>query len=102
MSIFNRVWTPQQLHAMIGRIDLLDIFNFLVLPETIEKLVKKNGQIKRKTRYYISEQLKYMVQDNTGVENGSASLNDHVLKFEGQNNRPLPCKIENANIPVRL
>ena len=54
--------------TMIERTDLLDKFNFLALPGTIEKPVKMNNQIKRKTRYYISEQLKYMVQDNTGGE----------------------------------
>ena len=54
--------------TVIERTDLLDKFNFLALPGTIEKPVKMNNQIKRKTRYYISEQLKYMVQDNTGDE----------------------------------
>ena len=52
----------------IERTDLLDKFNFLALSGTIDKPVKKNNQIKRKTRYYIYEQLKSIVQDNTGDE----------------------------------
>jgi hypothetical protein len=46
------------LSNVIERTDLLDKFNFLALPGTIEKPVKKSDQIKRKTRYYIYEQLK--------------------------------------------
>ena len=86
---------------MIGRIDLLNIFNFLVLPETIEKLVKKNGQIKRKTRYYISEQLKYMVQDNTGDEKWLRII-ERSCALRDRTTDHILATIENANIPVRL
>ena len=46
---------------------MIDKFNFLAFLGTIE-YPDQNDQIKRKTRCYISEQLKYMVQDDTGDE----------------------------------
>ena len=85
--------------TMIERTYLLDKLNFPGSSRNHRKPVKKNDQIKRKTRYYISEQLKYMVQDNTGDEKWlriierSCALRDrptdHIL-----------ATIENANIPV--
>ena len=64
MSLQQRIDPTEA--TTIERTDLLDKFKVLALPGTIEKPVKKNEQIKRKTRYYLYEQLKSIVQDNTG------------------------------------
>lgn len=98
MTIQQRM--DQSQYMKIERIDLLDKFNFLTLPGTIE-MGKKESQVIRKSRYYIYEQLKTIVSENEGDDIWLKMLEKSCV-LRDRTTDDILATIDGKNIPVRL
>jgi hypothetical protein len=86
----------------IERTDLLDKFNFLALPGTIEKVVKKGDQVKRKTRYYLYEQPKQIAKGEKDGEETWIRMIERSCALRDKSTERILDAVNEADIPVRL
>lgn len=91
----------QSKSATIERIDLLDKFNFLALPGTVEKTAKKTDHVVRKSRYYIYEQLKNIVSSNSGDSVWIRML-ERSCALRDRSTDNFLAVVEDKDIPIRL
>ena len=87
--------------STIERIDLLDKFNFLALPGTVEKQGKKEAHIVRKARYYIYEQLKTIVSEDNGDPTWIRML-ERSCALRDRSTDDFLSTIDSKDIPIRL
>ena len=90
------------LSVIIERTDLLDKFNFLALPGTVEKVIRKSDQVKRKTRYYIYEQLKQIANGERDGDETWIRMVERSCALRDRSTDRILESINEADIPVRL